>query len=50
MGENMEYGVFFLWKSILTNISKMVLKVEGKGRTYKVSILCFHMHIMTKLY
>lgn len=34
MGKNMEYGVFFLWKSILSYISKMVLKVERKGSTY----------------
>lgn len=39
MGEKMEYGVFFLWKSILSYISKMMLKVEGKRITYKV---CFH--------
>lgn len=35
----MEYGVSFLWKSILRYISKMVHKVEGNGRTFKV---CFH--------
>lgn len=39
MGENMEYGVSFIWKGILSYISKIVHKVEGKGRTFKV---CFH--------
>lgn len=39
MGENIEYGVSFPWKSILSYISKMVIKVEWKGRIYKV---CFH--------
>lgn len=39
MGENMEYGVSFLWKNILNYTSKMVINVEEKGRTHK---LCFH--------